>query len=145
MNGKMIINGKDAYAEYGILLYESGSGLNENYSQLLTPPPAKTHTMVSYREKPGEEVNVASVVFEARSVTLQLLLIANSESQWWTRYNAFIALIKTGWLTIEIPELKKTYRMYYESTSQYKQLTTMKQARVCARFSIKLREPKPNF
>lgn len=144
--GKLYINGNDAYLAYGLILYTESAGLNENNSALLTPPAVKTYTTVAYRERTGEEVSVKSPCYEARSVTLLLAILAEDEAGWWSKFTAFTALLKSGWIELRVTELGKTYRLYYQSFSTYKQLTEIKGSnRICAKFQVKFREPKPNF
>lgn len=73
--GKLFINDKDAYTNYGVFLAKDRGGTYDNLSALQTPPPAKRHTTVDYRERDGEEADVSDVRFEARDISLRLAML----------------------------------------------------------------------
>lgn len=77
--GKLYINNLDAYTEYGVFLAKDRGGTYDNISVLMTPPPAKKHTTIDYRECDGEEVDVSGVRFEARDVSLRFAMIVDGE------------------------------------------------------------------
>ena len=66
--GKLYINNLDAYTEYGVFLAKDRGGTYDNISVLMTPPPAKKHTTIDYRECDGEEVDVSGVRFDSRRI-----------------------------------------------------------------------------
>lgn len=140
------INKKDVFHEYGAFLTESEAGGHSNYDALLTPPRMKPYTAVSYREEDGENLPDELPIprHEARDVTLYFAIMANDTTTWMDKYNGFMRLLKSGWLDIAVPELKKTYRMYYKESSQYEQLTPINHSPMVCRFKVILREPKPN-
>lgn len=146
LEGLLFINEKDVYKEYGIFLTESKMGEHENYDALLKPPAMKAYTTVSFREQDGEKLPdvLPLPCFEARDVTLYFALVADTRANWSARYTAFFTLLKSGWLNIRVPELDKTYRVYYKECSSYEQLTYLEDEAVYAsRFKVKFREPKP--
>ena len=144
----LFINDKDVFTDYGAFLVEDKSGDNSNYSALLKPPSMKAYTTVEFREQDGERLpdTLPEPRFEARDVTLYFAIVADTTAQWVEHYKGFIQLLKSGWLNIKLPELNKTYRMYYKECSSYDQLTFLKEEEVYAsRFKVKFREPEPTI
>ena len=144
----LFINGQDVYKVYGAFLVEDKSGDHANYRELLKPPAMKPYTAVSFREQDGEKLPVVLPIprFEARDVTLYFAIIAPTKELFASQYTAFVTLLKSGWLNIEVPELNTTYKMYYKECSSYEQLTYLEDESVYAsRFKLKLREPKPSI
>lgn len=148
LKGLLLINGVDVFADYGAFLAEEKAGDTKNYSALLKPPAAKPHTAVSFREKDGEKLPDALLpAWEARDVTLQFAIIAADRAQFLSRYSSFLKFLKAGdkgWLTINPPELGRSYRMYYKDCTDYTQLTDFG-GEVIAKFSVKFREPVPSL
>lgn len=146
LEGLVFINEVDVYKEYSAYLVEDKRGTHTNYNELLKPPTMKPYTAVSFREQDGEILPDILPVpcFEARDVTLYFAIISATKVDWMAKYIAFVSMLKSGWLHIRLPELGKTYKMYYKSCSNYEQLTYLEDEAVYAsRFKVKFREPKP--
>lgn len=114
--GLLFINEVDVYKTYSAYLVEDKEGGHTNYNELLKPPAMKAYTVVSFREQDGE--NLPDVLpaprFEARDVTLYFAIIATTKADWMAKYIAFVTMLKSGWLNIRLPQLNKTYKMYYK-------------------------------
>ncbi|KAA6347819.1 hypothetical protein EZS27_004684 [termite gut metagenome] len=144
LTGLLYINEQDVYAGYGAFLCEDKQGGHVNYSALLKPPPMKPYVAVDFREQDGEKLpQTLTPVFEAREVNLQFAIQAPSKAIFLQRYMGFVQLLKSGWLRVYLPELNKTYRMYYVSCTEYTQLTPLDAEPVVGRFGVKFREPVP--
>lgn len=146
LEGLVFINEVDIYTVYSAFLVEDKQGAHTNYNELLKPPAMKAYTAASFREQDGE--NLPDVLpaprFEARDVTLYFAIISTTKADWIGKYTSFVTLLKSGWLNIRLPELGKTYKMYYKDCSSYEQLTYLTDEAVYAsRFKVKFREPKP--
>ena len=146
LRGLLFINGLDVWDEYGAFLTEDAAGQNSNYKELLMPPKTKQYIAVNFREDDGEKLPdvLPDPAFEPRNVTLYFAIMAGNRSSFISQYLAFVNLLKSGWLEINLPELDKTYKMYYQECSGYDQLTPI-EGQVVARFKVKLREPVPQF
>lgn len=146
LRGLLMINDVDVFTTYGAFLSEDKPGDGKNYSALLKPAAAKSHVAVSFREHDGEKLpGTLLPALEARDVTLQFSIVAANRVLFLQRYSSFLNFLKTGdrgWLNIRLPELEKTFRMYYKDGSDYKQLTDF-EGEVVAKFSVKFREPVP--
>lgn len=148
LEGLLFINETDVYKQYGVFLTEDKPGAHTNYDELLKPPAMKAYTSVAFREEDGEKLPVILPIprFEARDVTLYFALVADTPASWFARYDAFLTLLKSGWLSIQVPELNKTYRMYFKEYTNYEQLTHLgAEDGYASRFKIKFREPKPSI
>ncbi|MDR2627183.1 MAG: hypothetical protein LBC40_04030, partial [Dysgonamonadaceae bacterium] len=119
---------------------------NTNYEALLKPASMKPYVAVSFREENGEKLPAALTPrSEARDVTLQFAVIADNATAFLQKYTAFIQFLKSGWLNVHLPELGKTFKMYFISCAGYDQLTPLSTATVAAKFQVKFREPNPSF
>lgn len=146
LEGLLYINDNDVYKTYGVFLTEDKAGDNTNYSALLTPPKMKAYTAVSFREQDGEKLPDKLIpAFEARDVTLQFAITGNGKTGFVRNYQSFLELLKSGWLNIRLPELGKTYRMYYKESTGYNQLTPLDGITVAGKIKVKFREPVPTI
>lgn len=148
LKGLLYINDEDAYEEYGVFLSEEKPGDAKNYSALMKPSKAKSHTPVDFREQDGEKYPVRLVpALEARNVELQFTLEAADKDTFFIRYGRFVSTLKNGaegWLSFYLPEINRTYRFFYLECSSWNQLTTF-EGKVYASFKVKFREPNPVF
>ena len=145
--GLLFINGLDM-ANYGTFLCESSSGAHTNYDALMKPSKTKVPTSISYQERNGEELpdELGPLQHEARDVSLQVAIVGDTRQQWFSRYNSLMALLQSGWLNIEVPELGRIFKMYLKNCSAYSQLTTLASTgQQIATMTVVLREPKPEF
>lgn len=146
----VIINGKDIWTEFGAFLTEEKKGGRENLTSIMSPSKVKTHVAVNIREENGSKYSsVLDVKNEERDVTLHFALFAESRSEWLQKYRDFITFLKegeNGWLSMRLPELNLTMRLYYVESSSYKPLTYLwKEGVHASRLKVKFREPVPSF
>lgn len=146
LKGLLFINDNDVYTTYGAILSEESAGGNANYSALLKPPDMKEYTAVSFREEDGEKLpEILTPALKARDIVLQFSIIGDSKQDFIIKYNLFVNMLRSGWLNIRLPELNKTYKVYYMSCTGYTQLTDFDADRVASNFKVKFREPKPTI
>ena len=125
----MRINGTDM-ASLGCFLYEENAGDHTNYDSLMKPPKMKEYTSVSYRELDGEELPETLLPrYEARDITLKMAVVADTRTGWFENYNAVLALLKSGWLTLEVPEIGRVMKVYLKEYTRYSQFTTIQEYR----------------
>jgi hypothetical protein len=146
----VIINGKDIWTEFGAFLTEEKKGGRENLTSIMSPSKVKTHVAVNIREENGSKYSsVLDVKNEERDVTLHFALFAESRSEWLQKYRDFITFLKegeNGWLSMRLPELSLTMRLFYVDCPGYKPLTYLwKEGVHASRFKVKFREPVPSF
>lgn len=142
--GLFYINDIDM-ATYGCFLWEENAGDHTNYDSLMKPPKMKEYTSVSYRELDGEELpDLLLTRYEARDITLKMAIAAETRIEWFEYYNAVIALLKSGWLKVYVPEIGRVMKAYMKEYTKYSQLTLLKNTgQQIAGFTVTLREPKP--
>lgn len=150
LENQLIINNTDVYKSFGVFLTEEKRGGRENLTALLAPSKAKSHVGVNIRENNGTKYAARlEPRNEERDVTLHFALIADTREQWMENYRAFINFLKggnNGWLTVTVPTLKLTMRMFYVDSSAFKPLTYLYKDGVHAsRFKVRFREPQPAF
>lgn len=147
MDGQLTINGKDAYTHYGVFLTEKSLKDYDNLSELLRPSKMKPYTAVTYREEDGERLprQLPAPAFEARDFTLYVALLGESPQDFAAKYEAWIALLKSGWLTLQVAGIARSFRVYYKECSQFDPLTRVDEGRVVCRMALKFREPQPSF
>ncbi len=150
LKGLVIINGKDIWTEFGAFLTEEKKGGRENQTAIMTPSKVKPHVAVNIREHNGSKYSSKlEIKNEERDVTLHFAIFAGTRNEWLLRYRSFITFLKTGengWLSVRLPELGLTMRMFYVDCPGYKPLTYLHNEGVQAsRFKVKFREPVPSF
>lgn len=136
--------------EFGAFLTEEKKGGRENLTAIMSPSKVKTHVAVNIREENGSKYSsVLDVKNEERDVTLHFALFAESRSEWLQKYRDFITFLKegeNGWLSMRLPELSLTMRLFYVDCPGYKPLTYLwKEGVHASRFKVKFREPVPSF
>ena len=142
--GLFYINDIDM-ATYGCFLWEENAGDHTNYDSLMRPPKMKEYTSVSYRELDGEELpDLLLTRYEARDITLKMAIAAETRVKWFEYYNAVIALLKSGWLKVYVPEIGRVMKAYMKEYSKYGHFTNLAgTGQQIAGFTVTLREPKP--
>lgn len=142
--GLFYINDIDM-ATYGCFLWEENAGDHTNYDSLMKPPKMKEYTSVSYRELDGEELpDLLLTRYEARDITLKMAIAAETRIKWFEYYNAVIALLKSGWLKVYVPEIGRVMKAYMKECSKYGHFTNLASTgQQIAGFTVTLREPKP--
>lgn len=129
----VIINNIDIAAEHGATL------LAGSYAELLKP--ADTKEWVS-NENPRENGTAylppTEVLLAERSVSLTFCINGDDTSDFLSKYTGFIDLLKSGPLSLYVPDLDRYYRLIYQGGTSFDQfeLTTCK-------IAVKFIEPNP--
>lgn len=144
--GLLYINEADVFEQYGAILCHDRQNRNTNYSELLKPPKMKAYTAVAFRELDGEKLPEELLPrVEPRDVTLQFAIIGESKADFLNKYEKFLEMLRSGWLEFYLPDIDRTFRMYYKECSGYKQLTPLTARRIGGKFTVKFREPEPKM
>lgn len=131
--GNLTINGKDAYATWGLII--NGSAL----STLMTPAPTKDYITSSSRLESGARADYGNVRIASREVTITFYISAKSETDFLAKYASFCEELKLGLLVLHTtfqPDVY--YRMRYVSCSQFSEYNME-----LAEFALKLTEDDP--
>lgn len=150
LEGLVLINGTDIWKEYGAFLTEEKRGGRENLTAIMTPSKVKGHVGVDIREHDGVKYSdKLEVRNQERDITLHFALFAPTVAMWLDRYRRFLSLVKRGnegWVTMKLPTLGLTMRLFYVECPGHTPLTYLWQEGMqAARFKIKFREPEPTF
>ena len=146
LEGLITINGIDIYKEYNVFLAEDNGASHTNYGELLKVPAMKAYTTVTFREENGERLpdTLPEPHYEARDVTLQFGLLADTKEEWYQKFMAFQTFIKSDWLVFSLPELGTSYRMYFKSCTNHQMVTSFKiGGKIYGKMKMKFREPNP--
>lgn len=131
--GELFINGKDAYATWGISMDDTA------LSALMTPAPNKEFIENKSRMRHGKSIIAVNPNKDERDLTLQIHLTASDKTAFFERYNSFCAELDTGVLEIRtIYQPDVVYRTIYISCSQFSEF-----AQGIGKFVLKLNEPNP--
>lgn len=131
----------------GTNLMDLGIGVKET-SGLLDVPKMKKPLTVSWNDRHGEQVDLSSVRFETREITLTCYMIATSRLDFLTRVNTLAAslLMTPGLkqLRVEYEASKPlVYMVYFPHGLDIKRATKWNAARHTGEFQLKFREPEP--
>lgn len=134
MKNELIINGKDAYTEWGISMDDTA------LSALMTPAPNKELIENKSRLEHGKRVVTTNPMKDERNLTLQINITAPNADEFFVRYISFCEELATGILDIKTryqPDI--TYRTIYLSCQQFSQFM-----QGIGKFVLKLNEPNPS-
>ncbi len=150
LDGLVIINGTDIWKEFGAFLTEEKKGGRENLNAILKASKVKSHVGVDIREHDGTKYSAKlDVRNQERDITLHFAIFAPTVEEWIDRYGKFLTLVKQGkdgWLTMRLPTLGLTMRLFYVENTDFKSLTYLwKEGVQAGRFKVKFREPEPTF
>ncbi len=150
LDGLVIINGIDIWKEYGAFLTEEKKGGRENLNAILKASKVKTHVGVDIREHNGTKYSSKlDVRNQERDITLHFAIFAPTVAEWLDCYRKFLTLIKQGkdgWVTMQLPSLELTMRLFYVDNTDFKPLTYLwKEGVQAGRFKVKFKEPEPSF
>ena len=111
--GQYLLNGKDLYTEYGIII-------SAGKSDLLQYPSTKERFSNDWPDQNGKEYDLnAPVYFEDPKITLKGVMFASNESEFKTkRYNLFLELKKIGLSILRSIDLSKDFNVLYEESAQ---------------------------
>lgn len=140
MKGDLLINGQDAY-ELGIAMGDGFIGA------LQSPSAVKGYIENDDPTKDGKEILLHTMEGESvirvkdRALTLTFDIFGRTPKERNSRYNAFIAMLHKGLVTIQVPsESSDIYRLYYSGTSGSYMLSP---CRTTSKLTVKFNEPNP--
>ena len=135
MRGQLLINGKDAYTDWGV-------SMGDNFIDAIeTPAAVKDYITNESRSEHGKRVITDSSVIKvaSRDVTLQFHICGNSTQDYLNKKKAFQAVLYNGAVDIQIPSRSsEVYHLIYQG----KQVSFSQTARE-GKLSAKFEEPNP--
>ncbi len=110
------LNNKNLFDDYKLII-QTGT------EALLEFPERKEGLSNDWREENGTEYDLDLVRFKDKEISLSCIFIADNDTDYWTRYNAFFTEItKPGYQQLFIYDHSKTYEVFYKKTSAFKKL-----------------------
>ena len=101
MKGRLYIDGKDAYTEYGVYVVQGG------WNELVAYPPLKAVDGNDWQEEDGIDVDLSAPVLNTREVSLKIAF-----SDFGNRFFAFISILSDdAYHTFDCRYIKRTYRL----------------------------------
>lgn len=135
MIGELLINGKDAYTNFGVSI---GEGFLD---ALRGPAPLKDFTESKSRLEHGKQVIISNPKLDERDLTLTFTLEGSNESDFNSKRQAFYSELYKGAIDIKIPVIGEVYHLIYTGKNiSYAQNT----ARTFTKISMKFNEPNPH-
>lgn len=122
-----------ALSEYGAIM------LAGSYASLLTPPQLKEWVSNDDPRKNGTDYIVPDdIVVQERTVNLLFGISANTQSDFLSKYNAFVSLLQSGMIALYVPDIGRYYHLRFESCTSFNNYS-LKACRLAVRFI----EPNP--
>ncbi|MCD7923598.1 MAG: hypothetical protein LUI85_02435 [Bacteroides sp.] len=137
MKNELIINGKDAYATWGVRM---GDGFLDAIG---APAPMKEFIENKSRLEHGKRVIVSNPKLDEREITLSFTIKGSSRSDYQTKKKAFFDELYKGAIDIQVPaNSSEIYHLIYLGKSiTYAQSID----RTFGKCSMKFCEPNPNL
>lgn len=132
MIGKLKINGKDAWANWGVFL-ENGS-----YNKLLSGEEMKPYTENQSREIDGKRVQVSNPRVADRDVTL-VLCFTKTNTSFINKLDSLITELKKGVINFQVSEISSTFKFIYLGNMNLDQIGLE-----IGKIAIRFNEPNPN-
>lgn len=101
MTGRLYIDGKDIYAEYGVYVVQGG------WNELIAYPPLKAVDNNDWQEEDGIEADLSAPVLDTREIQLKVAFTGLDN-----RFFSLISLLSDGaYHTFDCRHIKRTYRL----------------------------------
>ncbi len=134
MSGDLLINGKNAFDEWGVNMGDSF------LNTLLTPPPVKEYCENKSRLEDGKRVLLGNKKDDEREISLTFTIQGENQSDYISKYKAFMEEMSSGLVSINVPVLgSDIYHVYYKNAVSY----AMSLDRTFSKITMKVCEPNP--
>lgn len=132
---------RDAYSAYGIV-FEKGT-----YEALFPFPSPKARYTYNWGGSHGIEIDeLAPVYLEAAQITLPIVIVANSDADFWSKYDAFRTLILAtkGYIEFNFLHTGKRFKLRYTGGATLSILGTVRgTGQVGMRFRLNFSDDYP--
>ena len=139
MTGKWFLNNQDLYATYGVMIAKG------SYNEMMSPPKPRRRMEYEYTDENGLRVDTQSpLTYEPYRYKIKIVIVANSFTDFWTRYNAFFsALAVPGIFALKIADLGITVNLCYEEAKNVDKLVRLKSGKVASAYELSVLELNP--
>ena len=135
MTGELLINGKDAWTQWGVNM---GDGFIDT---LDAPLPMKDYIENESRLEHGKRIITTDAKVDSRDITLGFTITGTNEADYREKKAAFEAELRQGAFTIQVPALgTAVYKFVYTGKSISYGLS---RDRCFGHFTMKATEPNP--
>lgn len=135
MTGDLFINGKDAWATWGIRMGDGFLDTIDGFNEM------KDYIENESRLEHGKRVITDNAKVDSREITLQFTIEGNSENDYRTKKKSFQAELEKGTVNIKVPTLgSEVYKLIYLGKSVSYGLSL---DRCFGKISSKFEEPNP--
>lgn len=133
------INNTNISEAFGVFLQKGA------YQSLVSYPSVKQYLTEEIRDDDGENVLVENTRRQARNVSLPCIIIADNQTDFWGKYDAFVQfLLNEGVFDFKLEAHNRIYRFYYVECSDFRNLKPLKGgSKKYSEFTLTLREPNP--
>ncbi|GAO43800.1 hypothetical protein [Flavihumibacter petaseus] len=141
LSGWYRIDGRDLWTVYSMFV-ESGS---DGFLKYAAKKESITH---DWRDEDGLDVDLSQIFLKDRDITLNVAILAESESRFWEVYEAFLAhMMQPGQRRIEVTEFgDRSFNVFYKECNNFKRFTRIKDSNLIGcKFSIVFTENKPSI
>ena len=127
MTGRLFVDGKDAYTEWGVFVLEQG------YNDLVAMPPLKTFDSNDWQEEDGIEADLSAPVLNTKDVSIQFAF-----SGIYNRFDDFVNHLADGaYHTFDCRSIGRTYSL------RMTQMPSLTQAQYLGIFALKFADDYP--
>ena len=135
IKGEEDIKYEDIFTTYGICLRKGA------YESLLEYPAPKNLITWSDRRNDGVEylADKDTIRVDKKNVSVNVVLFAESEADYYTKYEAFFKRITSGILYLKIPTLGKVFKLVYSKQSGLSKIN-----KKTSIFALNFVEPNPS-
>ncbi len=127
MTGRLIIDGKDAFSEWGVIVVDQG------YNDLVAMPPLKSLDTNDWQEEDGIEADLSAPVLNTRDITIQFAF-----SGLYNRFDDFVNHLADGaYHTFNCKSIGRTYAL------RMTQMPNMTHGQYLGVFAIKFADDYP--
>ena len=102
--GQLYINDRDAWLTWGVYL------VGDSIDNLLLPAAPKPYTENNFRSQHGKQMFIVNPKKEAREVSVEFCIQADTRANYLTAYEAFVEAL-TGLVVFRLPEFNKEYSL----------------------------------
>lgn len=141
LSGWYRIDGKDLWTVYNMFV-ESGS------DSFLKYPGKKESITHDWMDADGLDVDLSRIFFNARDITLNVAILAETKERFWEIYEAFIVHMKQpGQRRIEVQEFGgRSFMCFYKETNNFSRFTRLEQGSLIGcKFTIVFTENNPSL
>lgn len=133
MTGDLLINGKDAWSEWGVVM---GDGF---INSILGPAGNKDFIQNESRTENGKRVLCVNPKIDARELTLTFNIHGVNSSDYLSKYNSFVGELQKGKVGISIPPINMSFTLFYKKSTSFASNHALTFSKLAAKFE----EPNP--